>query len=271
MEMAATGQYVMPLTVVFSITTLGLCVKSALYPFHSWLPNAHGSATTSSSAILSGLVLKGYIILYIKMMFRVYSPELLAQLHITDALLVLGVLAMIMGSVKALRERHIKRMTAYSSVAQIGYIFMGLGLNSEIGAMAAVFHIMSHAVTKPMLFLAAGGLANVSGHSYEFKDLKGAAHKNKLAGVAFVIGALSMIGIPLFAGFPSKLYFSTAAIHADYFRLPVVLVALAISTALNALYYLPVCINIWRMKDEAHGHGHGHEETGTRTRRSRRP
>ena len=269
MEMAATGQYVMPLTVVFAVTTLGLCVKSALYPFHSWLPNAHGSATTSSSAILSGLVLKGYIILYIKMMFRVYSPELLAQLHITDALLVLGVLAMIMGSVKALRERHIKRMTAYSSVAQIGYIFMGLGLNSEIGVLAACFHILSHAVTKPMLFLAAGALANVSHHSYEFKDLKGAAHKNKLAGVAFVIGALSMIGIPLFAGFPSKLYFSTAAIQSDYFRLPVVLVALAVSTALNALYYLPVCINIWRMKDEAHGHGHeetgqghGHEDTG---------
>ena len=263
MQMAATGQYVIPLTVVFSVTTLGLCVKSALYPFHSWLPNAHGSATTSSSAILSGLVLKGYIILYIKMMFRVYSPELLAQLHITDALLVLGVLAMIMGSLKALRERHIKRMTAYSSVAQIGYIFMGLGLNSEIGVLAACFHILSHGVTKPMLFLSAGGLANVSHHSYEFKDLKGAAHRNKLAGVAFVVGSLSMIGIPLFAGFPSKLYFSTAAIHSDFFRMPVVLIALAVSTALNALYYLPVCINIWRMKDEPHGHGHGgHDEHG---------
>ncbi len=260
LQMAESEQYYLPLTVVFAVTTLGLCVKSALYPFHSWLPNAHGSATSSSSAILSGLVLKGYIILLMKMMYRVYTPELLAKLHITDAIFVLGILGMILGSVNALRERHIKRMTAYSSVAQIGYIFMGIGLNSEVGMMAASFHILSHAITKPMLFLAAGGLANVSGHSYEFKDLKGAAHRNKIAGVAFVIGALSMIGIPLFAGFPSKLFFSTAAIHSDYFRLPIVLIALAISTALNALYYLPVCINIWRTKEEAHGHGHGHDE-----------
>ncbi len=258
-QMADTGKYFLPLTAVMAITTLGLSVKSALYPFHSWLPNAHGSATSSSSAILSGLVLKGYIILLIKMMYRVYTPELMAKLHITDAMFVLGILGMILGSVKALRERHIKRMTAYSSVAQIGYIFMGLGLNSEIGAMAAVFHIMSHAVTKPMLFLAAGGLANVSGHSYEFKDLRGAAHRNKFAGVAFVIGALSMIGIPLFAGFPPKLFFYTGAIQSDMFRLPVVLIALAISTALNALYYLPVCINIWRTKDEPGHHGHGDE------------
>lgn len=262
LQMAESEQYYLPLTVVFAVTTLGLCVKSALYPFHSWLPNAHGTATSSSSAILSGLVLKGYIILLMKMMYRVYTPELLAKLHITDAIFVLGILGMILGSVNALRERHIKRMTAYSSVAQIGYIFMGIGLNSEVGMMAASFHILSHAITKPMLFLAAGGLANVSGHSYEFKDLKGSAHRNKIAGVAFVIGALSMIGIPLFAGFPSKLFFSTAAIHSDYFRMPVVLIALAISTALNALYYLPVCINIWRTKEEAHGHGHGHDEHG---------
>ena len=260
LQMAESEQYYLPLTVVFAVTTLGLCVKSALYPFHSWLPNAHGTATSSSSAILSGLVLKGYIILLMKMMYRVYTPELLAKLHITDAIFVLGILGMILGSVNALRERHIKRMTAYSSVAQIGYIFMGIGLNSEVGMMAASFHILSHAITKPMLFLAAGGLANVSGHSYEFKDLKGSAHRNKIAGVAFVIGALSMIGIPLFAGFPSKLFFSTAAIHSDYFRMPIVLIALAISTALNALYYLPVCINIWRTKEEAHGHGHGHDE-----------
>ncbi len=259
LQMAESEQYYLPLTVVFAVTTLGLCVKSALYPFHSWLPGAHGSATSSSSAILSGLVLKGYIILLMKMMYRVYTPELLAKLHITDAIFVLGIIGMIMGSIHALRERHIKRMTAYSSVAQIGYIFMGIGLNSEVGMMAASFHILSHAITKPMLFLAAGGLANVSGHSYEFKDLKGAAHRNKIAGVAFVIGALSMIGIPLFAGFPSKLFFSTGALHSDYFRMPLVLIALAVSTALNALYYLPVCINIWRMKDvPGHGHGHGH-------------
>lgn len=260
-----TGQYVFPAVVVASILTVALAIKSASYPFHTWLPGAHGSATSSSSAILSGIVLKGYIILLIKIIYRVFSPEFFAYYHISDAILVLGILSMILGSVNALRERHIKRMTAFSTVAQIGYILMGIGLNSEIGMMAACFHIIAHAITKPMLFLAAGGLANVSHHSYEFKDLRGAAHRNKLAGIAFVIGGLSMIGIPLFIGFPSKLYFSTAAIYSDWFRLVAVLVALAISTVLNALYYIPVMFNIWKTKDEpAHGHdAHASEESHT--------
>lgn len=255
-SMLAAGQYIFPLVVVASLLTIALAIKSAVYPFHTWLPGAHGTATSSSSAILSGLVLKGYIIILIKIVYRVFSPDFFAYSHVADAVFVLGILSMIMGSVNALRERHIKRMTAYSTVAQIGYIFMGIGLNSEIGMMAACFHIIAHAITKPMLFLAAGGLANVSHHSYEFKDLKGAAHRNKLAGVAFVIGGLSMIGIPLFIGFPSKIYFSAAAINSDWFRLPAALTALAVSTVLNALYYIPVMFNIWKTKDEPGGHGH---------------
>ena len=157
-ELVASGQYAIPLTVVVGLMALGIAIKSALYPFHSWLPGAHGSATTSSSAILSGLVLKGYIILLIKMVYRVFTPEIMAELQITNVLLVFGVVGMIMGSVKALKERHIKRMIAYSSVAQIGYIFMGIGLGSTVGIVASCFHILAHAFTKPMLFCSAGGL-----------------------------------------------------------------------------------------------------------------
>lgn len=256
----ATGQYTIPLVTSIGLVAVAIAIKAALYPFHSWLPSAHASATSTSSSILSGLVLKGYIVLLIKSVYRVFTPEVMQETHMADVLLVLGVLGMMMGSINALRERHLKRMAAYSSVAQIGYIFMGIGINSELGIIAATLHIISHALTKPMLFLSATGLANVSGHSYDFKKLKGAAHKNKLAGIAFTIGGLSMIGIPLFAGFVSKLYFSVGAIESDWFRLPVVLIALAISTALNAVYYLGAVINIWRLPEDHHEGHHGYSE-----------
>ena len=264
-----TGQYAIPLTVVIGLMVLGVAIKSAVYPFHSWLPGAHGSSTTSSSAILSGLVLKGYLILLIKMVYRMFTPEMLSELHVTDVILIFGIAGMIIGSVKALKEKHIKRMIAYSSVAQIGYIFMGIGLGSDIGILAACYHILAHAFTKPMLFCAAGNLVNHAGHNYQIKALKGTALKSPLAGIAFTVGSLSMIGIPMFAGFVPKLFFSTGAIQSDWFRLTVVLIALAVSTILNALYYLPACVNIWTPKKrkgedahgghDAHGDAHGHE------------
>ncbi len=267
-----SGEYAIPLAVIAGLMILGVAIKSAVYPFHSWLPGAHGSSTTSSSAILSGLVLKGYLILLIKMCYRMFTMEMLNYLHITDILLIFGVLGMIMGSVKALKETHIKRLIAYSSVAQIGYIFMGIGLGSDIGILAACLHILSHAFTKPMLFCAAGNLVNHSGHNYQIKALKGSGLKSPLAGIAFTVGSLSMIGIPLFAGFAPKLFFSTAAIQSDWWRLATVLIALAVSTVLNALYYLPACINIWTPKkrkgeDAGHGHdehadAHGHDAHG---------
>ncbi|MDD5952054.1 MAG: proton-conducting transporter membrane subunit [Oscillospiraceae bacterium] len=252
-----TGQYAIPLTVVMGLMILGVAIKSAVYPFHSWLPGAHGSSTTSSSAILSGLVLKGYLILLIKMVYRMFTPEMLSTLHVNDVILIFGIAGMMIGSLKALKERHIKRMIAYSSVAQIGYVFMGIGLGSDIGILAACYHILAHAFTKPMLFCAAGNLVNHAGHNYQIKALKGTALKSPLAGIAFTVGSLSMIGIPLFAGFIPKLFFSTGAIESDWFRLTVVLIALAISTVLNALYYIPVCINIWTPKQRKGEHAHG--------------
>lgn len=259
------GEYTVPLAILVGLMVLGVSLKSAVYPFHSWLPGAHGSSTTSSSAILSGLVLKGYLILLIKMCYRLFTPQMLADMHITDVILIFGVAGMIIGSVKALKEKHIKRMIAYSSVAQIGYIFMGIGLGSDIGILAACYHILSHAFTKPMLFCAAGNLVNNSGHNYQIKALKGSARKSPLAGIAFTVGSLSMIGIPLFAGFVPKVFFSTAAIGSDWFRLAVVLIALAVSTVLNALYYLPACIHIWtprKSEEAAHGDAHGHDSHG---------
>lgn len=236
--LAATGQYRLPLEMIVCLFSIGMAIKSALYPFHSWLPDAHGSSTSGSSAILSGLVLKSYIILLIKVFYRVIGIEVVYSTKAVNVLFVMGLIAMVMGSFNSIKENDLKRMIAYSSVAQIGYIYMGIGLGSTMGMVAACFHILAHAVTKPMLFCAAGGFMEVSGGSKKFADIRGAGLRNQLAGAAFVVGSLSMIGIPMTAGFISKMYFASSALELPAKMLPT-LIVLSVSTVLNALYYIP--------------------------------
>ena len=159
LELVATGQYTIPLTVVVGLIVLGLGIKSAMFPFHLWLPPAHGSATTASSSVLSGLVVKGYIILMIRLFYKVFTIEVIRELRVTNMIFLFGLAGMIIGSIGAMKEGHIKRMLAYSSVAQLGYVFMGIGLGTDIGIMAACFQILVHACTKPMLFSCASALS----------------------------------------------------------------------------------------------------------------
>lgn len=238
-----SGAYHVPLTVAVGLIVAGLGIKSAMFPFHLWLPDAHGGATAASSAILSGLVLKGYIMLLITLMLRVFSLELLSEMGLTGVLLVFGLLGMVFGSLGAMREYHIKRMLACSSVAQVGYIFMGLGLGTVEGIVASCFHILVHACCKPLLFLCAGRLSAVTGHHRSLKNLRGSAYRDVTAGVGFTVGALSMIGIPLFGGFVSKLYFASASLPSN--KTAVILLTIALSTVLNALYYVPALLAIW--------------------------
>ena len=249
----ADGSYRLPVTIIIGLMSVGMAMKSALFPFHTWLSHAHGSATTASSAILSGLVLKGYIILLIKIYYRVLGIEIASQMKVLNILFVFGLLGMIIGSVDAISERHIKRMIAFSSVSQMGYIYVGISLGTPAGFLAALFHIIVHAVTKPMLFSAAGGLAAASGHRYHLDELRGSAYKNPAAGVAFVIGSLSMIGIPFFAGFGAKYYLSMAAM-TNSSKMWFVLLALAISTVLNASYYIRAIRCIYSKETESPAH-----------------
>ena len=246
----ATGDYHFALMFVVTLMFVGLGIKSALFPFHSALPTAYGSTMTTSNGILSGLVLKAYIILAIKLCLEVFTLETLVTLKIADIMFVLGVLGMVMGSVYAVHEGRMKRMLAYSSVAQIGYIFMGIGLGSVAGMIATLFHVFAHAATKSMLFICCGSFIEDANGKEQLENLKGAAHRNPLAGIAFTVGALSMIGVPLFAGFISKLYFAIAAVEMTGVRMVLVLAALAVSMILNAMYFLPSVIAIWSKPKE---------------------
>ena len=250
----AADPYMMPsLTFAVGIMTIGLAIKSGLFPFHFWMPDTYGYATPTTAAVMSSIVSKSYIFLLIKIYWRAIGTDVLAQMPIEKILLVLGMLGVIFGSLSALRANNLNRMIAFSSAAQIGYIFMSLGIGGTMGCTAAILHMIGHSVTKSLLFLSGPHLADVSDGSLRFRNLQGSALRDHAAGLFTLCGALSMVGIPAFAGFSSKFLISLAAAESHHGRIlfPVVLI-LAASTVLNALYFLRTVIRIYtRPKDPA--------------------
>lgn len=219
--------------------TAGLGVKAAMFPLHIWLPDAHSSAPSSSSALLSALVVKAYALIYIKLIYQVFGLELISNYPLFNILLVFGSMGMILGSVFAILQKQIKRLIAYSSVAQIGYIFFGIGLGTKLGLTVVVFHIIAHALVKSALVLCAGEFIATTGYK-DILEYKGIGKIMPLTLGLFLIAALSMIGIPLLPGFVTKWYLAVACIESG--KLFVIAIILA-SSLLNAVYYLPVIIN----------------------------
>ena len=185
-------------------------------------------------------------------MCRVFTMEQIRQLNVNDILFVLGICAMIYGSVRAVRENHSKKMIAFSSVAQVGYIYVGLGLCSTAGMAAALYQILAHAVTKSLLFISTGGLIQTAGHRKSLHDLRGMARRRPLAGIGFTVGALSMVGLPLLAGFITKITLGQAALELGIPRWEMIscLTAIAISSLLNAWYFIQATIQIWKSEEE---------------------
>ena len=243
-RLADSGEYALPLTAAALLMTLGLAIKSAQFPFHTWLPDAHANATTSASAIHSGIVVKGYIVLLVKLIVRVFGRDLLVSFYIHELLFLLGLAGMLFTSVAALRQEEVKRMVAYSTAAQISYIFLALGLGSRAGTAAACFQILAHAVTKPMIFVGTGALIRAGRGGHHWSDLRGTAWKDPMAGLAFTVGGLSLCGLPLLAGFSAKYSLAVAALTVQWQTLPA-LFGLAASAVLNAMYYIPAVLAIW--------------------------
>jgi len=237
--------------------TVGTALKSALFPLHIWLPDAHGTAPSPSSAVLSSLVLKAYIFLYIKILHKAIGTEIIFQDEFLTLILFLvmvtGAGAMLAGSIMALLQRDIKRMIAYSSVAQVGYIFLGIGMGTRLGLFAAIFHIMAHAVTKAVLFLVAGSIIEQT-HNRDIGNMGGLGIQMRITMALFTVGALSMVGIPLFIGFNSKWFFAMSIIDSQHIWL---LAILALSSLLNGCYYFPIVIRAFfgKSAEEAQGSG----------------
>jgi multicomponent Na+:H+ antiporter subunit D len=201
-----------------SLMTAGLLAKAALYPFHLWLPPAHAGAPAPASAILSGLVVKAPFFLVVRLWFNVMPsmPERAAA----QVLGVLGAAAIIFGSIVALRQARLKLLIAYSTVAQIGYLFLmfPLAIKPETGHpwtttawTGGVLQAISHAFAKAAMFMAAGLIAEALGHD-RIAGLSGIGRALPITVFAFGLGGLSLMGLPPSGGFVAKAMLLTAAV-----------------------------------------------------------
>ena len=245
-ELHRSGNYAVPITTIIGLFFVGLGIKSALYPFHTWLPDSYGYSTPAASAVLSSIISKAYIFLLIKILLRVVGLTVVSGSHAMDLMFVLGIVGMMMGSINAIGSHDLRRMVAFSSVAQIGYIYAGQGHGVQSGYVAAIYHMIMHAFAKSALFISASGLSEVSGNSKRFSDLRGAGFRHPTAGVCFTVAAMSLVGVPVLAGFTAKLYLSDAALTAGGWKMWTLLIALAVSTLLNVLYLMKTVITLYR-------------------------
>lgn len=230
--------YSINIILALALMIIGIGIKAAIFPFHIWLPDAHASAPSSSSAILSSIVVKVYIVVLIKLLFKVFQLDVLNQYHVSTILVIVASTGMIMGSIFAIAQKDIKRMLGYSSVSQIGYIVMGIAMFSSLGLSSALFHIISHGLMKAALFLSVGIII------YKKKirnknQFEGLAYEMPISMGVFAIAGLGMIGIPLTSGFISKLTLGVASL--DH-RQGYLIIIVVLSGLLNVIYYLPIII-----------------------------
>ncbi len=231
--------YPSTITAAMALFLVGFGVKSALFPMHVWLPDAHGSAPSPSSAVLSGLVIKIYAVILIRLYYQVFPREFLEAIPIMDIILWLASIGIILGSMFAIVQDDIKKLLAYSSVAQIGYVFLGISLMSFDGFQGGLIHILNHAFIKSMLFLTAGVIIYSTGIR-SISHLKGMGFKLPFAMACFTLGGIAMIGIPGTNGFISKWYLALGALEAGR---PFFVLILLVSSMLNGVYYLPIIVN----------------------------
>lgn len=204
----------------------GFGLKAAIMPFHAWLPDAHPSAPAPISAMLSGVVIK---VAGVYALVRIFYYILPAPAVVLRVFLVLGVVSMIVGAILAYFQTDLKRMLAYSSISQIGYILIGLGLGNFLGVLGALFHIFNHALFKSLLFLNSGAVQYRTG-TRNINEMGGLESRMKVTGITSIFGTLSIAGIPPFNGFWSKLFIILAAVTAGYYTVATLTVMVSIFT-----------------------------------------
>lgn len=235
----------------FVLILVGLSIKMALFPLHTWLPDAHAFAPSEISAMLSGIIIEVSTYAFIRIAFSVFTTKFLKLFPFLEILSWIASVAIIFGSILAITQRNFKRMLAYSSVANMGYIVLALGLSNSSktpfwgGLNPTLMHILNHSLMKGCLFLVAGGFI-YKGELWNINQFYHLGKKMPYTSAAFVIAALSMIGIPPFAGFVSKLYIIMASIETRQF---IFVGILLFSSLLNLIYFWRV-IEIIYMKTE---------------------
>jgi len=240
----------------FIICMVGVWLKMAFFPLHAWLPNAYTYAPSAASSLIAPLVTKVMIYVMIRLILTVFTPEFAFNvLAVSKPIVWLAVIAIVMGAILALAERNLKKMLTYVIVAEVGYMVGGAWLGNRAGMTGAILHIVNDALMTLCVFLVVGNIVyKLKG--YAFEDLKGLVRKMPFTMGAFVIGALSIIGVPPTCGFFSKWYLISGAIQAGQYAF---MVALLFSSLVNVvLFFRVIEICYYEPFSEDHGHGHDH-------------
>ena len=215
----ASEEFTRPILAALAFLVVGISLKLALFPLHVWLPNAYAYAPSVATAFLAGTATKVAVYVLIRILFSVFGVAFtFDMLPIAEVLMVLSVAAMFLASFSAVFEDRAKRMLAHSSVAQIGYITLGISIANEAALTGSIVHLFNHAITKAALFLALGAILYRIG-SVRIADFAGLGRKMPLTMAAFVVGGLSIIGVPGTAGFISKWYLAVGAMEAGNWAL----------------------------------------------------
>ncbi len=198
---AHQGAYPVALLAAFVLYTVALSIKSGVVPFHTWVPDAHSSAPSPVSVMLAGVVIK---VSGVYALMRIFRDVFLSNPALGSVLSILGLTSIAVGALGAMGQTDIKRMLAFSSVSQIGYIILGASTGSALGFLGAVMHFFNHATFKSLLFVDAAAILHGTG-TRDMDQMGGLAQKMPVTGVSSVLGLLSMAGIPPLSGFWSKL------------------------------------------------------------------
>lgn len=232
-----------PVVIGLILIVVGLAIKMALFPLHGWQPDAYTYAPSAGSALLAPIGAKVGAYVLMRVLFFVFEPSVTrASLPIADVLGWLSMGGILFGSLMAIAQNELKRMLAYSSVAQIGYIGLGISLANPLGLVGALLHVLNHAVMKGGLFLVAGNLRSRIGHSFitRFDDSLRGAMPWTMA--SFALLALSMIGIPPLAGFFSKWYLVLGGLQRENW---IGVAVILISSLANAVYFFRVLERVY--------------------------
>ena len=225
----------------FAFLVVGIGLKLAMFPLHLWLPNAYAYAPSPATVFIAATATKVAVYILLRFVFTVIGPEIAYQdLPFGEIAMVLAVLGLLTGSFVAIFQRNIKRMLAYSSVAQIGYILLGISLATVMGLEASLLHLFNHALMKGALFMAMGCFFYRI-RSSRIEDLAGIGRRMPWTFAAFVIGGLSLIGVPLTVGFVSKWYLVLASLQEGYWALAVLIL---VGSLLAVIY-------VWRVVEAA--------------------
>ncbi len=233
-----------PILAAAGFVTIGLALKAAIFPLHVWLPNAYTYAPHVATAFLAACSTKVALYVLLRFDFFVFQGNLAGHaFQFAVFLMPLALLGIVVGSGVAMFEKNLKRLLAFSSVAQIGYMMLGASLVTIAGLSAGILHVFNHALAKGALFLAVASLA-MAASGLRIDELGGIARRMPWTFAAFVIAGLSLIGIPGTAGFISKWYLISAAMELGTIGLP--LVAVILISSLMAVVY------IWRIVETAY-------------------